>query len=173
MKNHFNSANVDQVVEIYNKTGRAALSKIRYLVNDTEVAEEILQEVFLKLWSSKLSFPSQEQAFSWIYKASHNAAIDHLRSQKRRKTDPTPMDLGDTIVSKRQEHLLMDIALDLKQIVSLLKKQDSAIYVYNKVDQMTQQEIAALLRISRSTVARSLAHSEKIIQRFNEAHHGK
>lgn len=61
------------------KLGRPALAKtMRH--RGCPAAEEILQEVFSKLWENKMKFPDLRQAFSWVYKCCTNAAIDYLRN---------------------------------------------------------------------------------------------
>src|SRR6185437_2721779 len=69
---------------LYAKTGRAALAKTTALIGNRQAAEDIVQEVFSRLWTARLRFPSERAGFLWIYKSCHRAGIDYLRSGRVR-----------------------------------------------------------------------------------------
>ena len=54
------------VKSLYEQLGPAALSKTIKLLGRRDVAEEVLQEVFLKLWKSALTCPNLRAAYVWI-----------------------------------------------------------------------------------------------------------
>lgn len=150
-------ANERAIAALYQKTGRAALAKLTRLVGRQNVAEEILQDVFLRLWERRPRFDDERQAYLWIYKACHNAGIDYLRSPRGRER------LAEVDESVRAP----DAAdrLEQRQLIcnalAHFDPRDVAIYAYTVVDGMTQEEIADLLSLSRRTVNRVLARLEE------------
>ena len=74
----------DQLRRLYEATGRAAVLKTARVVGRLDVAEEIVQSAFLKLWGAQLAFASERAAYAWIYRTCHNAGIDHLRAHATR-----------------------------------------------------------------------------------------
>lgn len=66
---------------------------------DRVAAEDVLQNVYLKVWQRAASYdPAKASAIAWLCAIARNAAIDWRRSQ--RYEDPLPADLGDTLVDE-------------------------------------------------------------------------
>ena len=78
------SGDAKDLGELYLKAGRAAIAKTAALIGNRQAAEDIVQDVFSRLWSARLRFPSQRAGFFWIYKSCHRAGIDYLRSGRVR-----------------------------------------------------------------------------------------
>ncbi|SMF43607.1 RNA polymerase sigma factor [Pseudobacteriovorax antillogorgiicola] len=160
------SSNQEDVRYLYEKTGPAVLSKIGRMISSSSIAEEILQDTFAKLWMSNLTFAFEGQAFNWIYRTSHNAAIDQIRKSRRHRDEP--WEHVESVCQEKNEQILVEVLHDFEKILSQLKDRDAAIYVYQTIDQMTQHEIAEFMDISRATVARSLSSTQNLIAKRKE-----
>jgi RNA polymerase sigma-70 factor (ECF subfamily) len=145
---------------LYRSTGRAALSKTEYLVGRRDVAEEIVQDTFLKLWDQQPRFPNGKAAYMWIYRTCHNAGIDYLRSASHRRETPPPPGDFDSLQSACDHE---DRSLKRQLIVHLtrhLSADEAAVLAYRAVDGMTQEEVAGLMDLSRKTIIRMEARIE-------------
>jgi len=72
---------------IYERYHKALLGVIYNVVKKQDIAEEILQDVFMKIWKNADSYDAdQGRFFTWALNISRNAAIDYLRS-KAHKND--------------------------------------------------------------------------------------
>lgn len=84
----------DKLIELLQKKDQKAFSKlyemyaestygiIYNIVLDTDLAEEILQDVFIKIWEKAESYsPSKGRFFTWVLNIARNASIDKLRSK--------------------------------------------------------------------------------------------
>lgn len=70
---------------LYDLYGGVALSVIARMVHDRRVAEELVQELFLRIWQHAGSYQRDRgQVRSWILGIAHNVALNELRSQRRR-----------------------------------------------------------------------------------------
>lgn len=66
---------------LYDRYGKIAFSIIFRVVRDSAVAEDLVQETFLRVWNRAQSFDQQRGALGpWILTVARNRAIDHLRS---------------------------------------------------------------------------------------------
>lgn len=66
---------------LYDQYGRLAYSLIYRVVRDAAVAEDLVQETFLRVWNRAMSFDPERGALGpWILTVARNRAIDHLRS---------------------------------------------------------------------------------------------
>ena len=87
--------------EIYDRYSRPVYSLVLGLLREPAIAEEVTQEVFLRVWLRSSSFkPLSGKAKTWILSIAHHRAIDRLRQQRHRQKDrldvhpahATPMD---------------------------------------------------------------------------------
>jgi len=69
------------LAELYDRYGRAAYSLILRVVRDTGIAEDLVQETFLRVWNRVHGFDGQRGSIgSWLLAVARNRAIDYLRS---------------------------------------------------------------------------------------------
>jgi RNA polymerase sigma-70 factor (ECF subfamily) len=67
--------------ELYDRYARVAYSLILRIVRNTAVAEDLVQETFLRVWHRVHSFDADKGALgAWLLTVARNRAIDHLRS---------------------------------------------------------------------------------------------
>jgi RNA polymerase sigma-70 factor (ECF subfamily) len=76
----------DALAEAYRRHGGAVFALARRVVRDTGVAEEVVQEVFVRLWTTPDRFdPERGSLRSWLLAQTHGRAIDRLRSDSSRR----------------------------------------------------------------------------------------
>lgn len=155
---------------LYAKLGRPALGKTISLVGKA-AAEEIVQDVFIKLWKAKLKFPNLRSAYAWVYKCCTNAAIDFLRSRGN-QTEALQTEDGklllDTVQAEYQAGAMPDQQTEAKQALVILIRelnQDEASYfVCRQLEGLSQDEISEVMKISRRTVNRLQERVDKKLE---------
>jgi RNA polymerase sigma-70 factor (ECF subfamily) len=76
----------DALAEVYRRHGGAAYALALRLLNDRQLAEEVLQEVFLRLWNTPERFdPERGSLRSYLLAQTHGRAVDLLRSERSRR----------------------------------------------------------------------------------------
>lgn len=71
---------------LYDRHGRAAYSLAYRMVGDRQAAEDLIQEVFLKVWRRADSYrPERGSVRTWVLSIVHNQGIDQLRSTASRR----------------------------------------------------------------------------------------
>src|SRR6266536_3588836 len=67
--------------ELYDRYGRLTYSLIYRIVRDTGIAEDLVQETFLRVWNRAQAFDATRGALgSWLLAVARNRAIDYTRS---------------------------------------------------------------------------------------------
>lgn len=81
---------------LYDRFGRAAYGLALRVLRDEELAEDAVQEAFLGVWrGASRFFPERGKASTWILTLVHRRAVDVVRREQRRRTDPlAEADLG-------------------------------------------------------------------------------
>jgi len=88
------------LAELYDRVGRVAYGLAYRVLRDEALAEDAVQEAFLGLWRSAASFvPERAKASTWILTLVHRRAVDLVRREERRRTEPieaAPEPAGDS-----------------------------------------------------------------------------
>jgi len=70
---------------LYNQYATLVITVIHRMIRDRQIAEELLQEVFLRIWQHVETYePERGQVRNWILGVAHNLALTELRRQRRR-----------------------------------------------------------------------------------------
>jgi RNA polymerase sigma-70 factor (ECF subfamily) len=73
--------------ELYDRYGRLAFSLIIRIVRNEGIAEDLVQETFLRVWNRSASFDEEKGALGpWVLAVARNRAIDYVRSLEARQT---------------------------------------------------------------------------------------
>ena len=73
------------MVDLYDRYGRLAWSVVVAIVRDTSLAEDLVQETFLRVWTRIQFFDAARGALGpWLLAIARNRAIDHIRSVRSR-----------------------------------------------------------------------------------------
>lgn len=142
------------VQSLYKRLGPAALGKTVRLVRRHDLAQEIVHDVFVKLWRQRLRFETEKQAFLWVYKTCHCAAIDTLRSTARRTMREARYHDEESWAAALPEFAGMSSFLT--KVLTSMPAQTVQIFMYRELEGLTQDEIAELTGVSRKTVQRVL-----------------
>ncbi len=80
--------------ELYDRYAATLHGVLCTILHDTEVAKDLLQETFIKIWQHLDTYnPERGTIFTWMLNIARNTAIDHLRSrqyQQHQKTNELP-----------------------------------------------------------------------------------
>jgi RNA polymerase sigma-70 factor (ECF subfamily) len=77
------------LAELYDRFGRPAYGLALRIVRDANLAEDVVQEAFLGVWRSAPRFMAERaKASTWILTLVHRRAVDLVRREERRRTEP-------------------------------------------------------------------------------------
>jgi RNA polymerase sigma-70 factor (ECF subfamily) len=83
----------EALAELYDRFGRLAYGLALRIVRDPALAEDAVQEAFLTVWRSAARFsPERAKASTWILTFVHRRAVDLVRREERRRSEPLPED---------------------------------------------------------------------------------
>lgn len=126
-------------------------------------AEEVTQDVFLTIYQSIENFRAQSSVTTWIYRITINKSLDAIKAKQRKKRFAFIVSLfhkdGEQIkyepVDFQDPYVIIEADENLKQLLkaihSLPHQQKTAI-ILHKMEDLSQQETAAILNISPKAV---------------------
>ena len=153
---------------------------IRRITNvDNETAEDILQEVFIKIYKNLHEYDEAFTFNSWVYRIAHNEAISFYRKQKvRPKTVNLETDEGVDLLNMipddidlRDDYVKKELARQVKKIIANLPDKYKAVLVLRFMEDKSYDEIADILQKPAGTVAtlinRAKAEFKKLASKYH------
>jgi RNA polymerase sigma-70 factor (ECF subfamily) len=140
---------------------------IFYKSGDTEVAEDIVQDAFLKLWEMRLSV-RVETARALLYTIAANMFSNRYKRMKLNLKLQQTISEDRTFETPEFEMEIKEFDRKLQRVLSELNENSRVVFLMNRMDQMTYSEIAANLNISVKAVEKrmkkALEHIRKEIE---------
>ena len=132
-------------------------SFIMGLVKSDSEAEDLTQEVFLKLWTHREKFCEVEVFGTYLYVLTKNTTFNYLRSrQNRQDSQGTEWVEESTDTTPYEELVAKDLQLLIDMVVENMPPQRQMIFRLNREAGLTNAEIAEKLQISKKTVENHL-----------------
>jgi len=136
---------------LYEHYSGALLSVIKKVIKDNDVAHDVLQESFIKVWKKGKTYdPSKAKLFTWLYRIFYNSAIDKVRALKNKTTKEVQIE--DFNVYKLTTNSLNQDTLDIKKHLSSLELKYQVVLNALFFEGMTQQEACEALNIPLGTI---------------------
>jgi len=139
------------------------LASDKYL-NDIHIAEELVQDVFLKIWENPYNLSEVKSVKSYLYRAVINSSINYINRQKN--IEQHHLKLASTI----SDDYLIDIDEENEMIVLLrneiekLPAQCKKVFKLSRFENFKYKEIAKALNISEKTVENHIGNALKILR---------
>lgn len=135
------------------------ISRVRRIVSNDAVAEELVQETFLRL----LDRPLAEHSAALLHRTARNLAFDYLRSKKVRDRHSESLRGAGEASLPPTDHVV-EMADEWQQLVKVLEQlpeRTRQIFLLNRVDGETYAAIAGMLGISSSAVEKHMMRAMK------------
>jgi RNA polymerase sigma-70 factor (ECF subfamily) len=132
----------------------------RTLVKSKESAEEIVSDVFIKVWEKRKELETVENLKVYLYVSTRNTAFNYLEKQKRNATAPIiEFAAAFTSVYLNPEQLMIsaDTLVLIQKAIDQLPPKCRTIFKLVKEDGLKYREVAEVLELSLKTVENQLA----------------
>ena len=139
---------------------------IRKMVIDHDDADDLVQEVFIKVWKNLDKFKEASQLYTWIYRIATNECLTFL-NKKRKRFFLSVVDVEKELSNKIDNSAHMDgDTIQIKLQKALLKLPDKQRLVFNMkyFDDMKYQDMAEILSTSVGALKASYHHAVKKIE---------
>ena len=146
---------------LYDHYSGALNSIILQILNDVELANDVLQEVFINIWKKIESYDhTKGRLFTWMLNIARNASIDTLRSknyQNSQKNRAFP-DTVDAMIKGQTAEINID-SIGLKKVLEKLKIEHRILIELAYFKGYTHEEIAEIETIPLGTVKTRIRHA--------------
>jgi RNA polymerase sigma-70 factor (ECF subfamily) len=153
--------------EIVRRHQRRVYGVALRIVRSHAVADDVVQDAFLRAWQSLDRFELGRPFGPWVCRIAANLALNHVRSPVARE-DPLPEGHGET---RSVQGNPLDAVLDgeaqglLQEALETLPPEQRAVFVLRAVEEMSYAEIAEALELSPGTVMSRLFRAREKLAR--------
>jgi len=145
----------DALGRLYDRYGRVAFGLAQAMLGDPEAAEEVVQDVFERVWREARSYRSERGAVrTWLLAIARNAAIDRYRRTGSRRGQERPLEDGAERADPEAEALL-DRAVRSERVrtaLATLPPEQRTVIALSFYGGFAQTEIATRLGVPLGTV---------------------
>ena len=157
------AGNEEAFAELYHQYNPKLSAFLIRLSRSEYIAQEMVQETFLRLWINRTKLKEVNNASAWLYKIASNVSYTYLKTQANRKrllesvaVEPVTESFLPSLDSRQLD-------LIIRKTVDQLPERRQEIYRLSREQGLTHQQIADQLNLSSNTVKNQIALSLKFI----------
>jgi RNA polymerase sigma-70 factor (ECF subfamily) len=144
------------------KYRRPMVNFLYRMSRNTAAAEDLAQEVFLRVYRSRESYEASAKFTTWLYRIASNLAVNHARDTKHERPEVmasldepdaetgTTMDVADPHVSVEEELVRRERMQAIRARVEALPERQKMAVVLHKYQQMDYRQIGEVMKLSES-----------------------
>lgn len=141
----------------------AVFNTIYSIIGDAREADDIAQEVFLKVYTRAGSFQRKSSFSTWLYRITVNRCIDELRRRKNRTisletefAEEEKLKLKDVLASKErditEEWRKKELEAIIQKAINSLPERERIIITLKEIENLSYKEISRIMKISLAKV---------------------
>ncbi|RYZ26041.1 MAG: RNA polymerase sigma-70 factor [Chitinophagaceae bacterium] len=155
--------------EIFYRYADKLGSYVLRLTQSKTIAEEIVQDVFLKIWINREALGEVENFSVYLFVLSRNQTLNALRKTLRETSHQKEWERDQAVVMEtcdkpEEENAHFEGLID--GAISQLPSQQQKVWLLSRKDGLTHPQIASALGISKETVKKYIMHANQSITRF-------
>mgnify|MGYP001179481920 CR=1 FL=1 len=163
-------------VEAFNELVRRYQQKVywiaRRMVGDHDEADDVTQEVFVKVYKKIKNFRSDSSFYTWVYRITANTAINVLRQRKivnlvgLDEAFPALNSMSDDSLDPAKKLEIKENQSLLEEAVSKLPAKQKKVFVLRYFEEMPYEDISKILKITVGGLKANYFHALKNIQKY-------
>jgi RNA polymerase sigma factor (sigma-70 family) len=158
------------VEALYDMYSASLFGVISRIINDTAIAEDVLQETFVKIWHSFSSYSTEKgRLFTWMVNIARNLAIDKIRSKDfKNQNKNQEIENNVTFIDEQRNTVYKPELMGVKDLVQTLKPEQKLIVELVYFKGYTHVEAAEELGIPLGTIKTRLRMAiQELRKHFN------
>jgi RNA polymerase sigma-70 factor (ECF subfamily) len=161
------SGNHQDFEKFYNRFAHILYGILIGWVGDAHVAENLLQDAFVKAWSNREVYdPAKGRLFTWLYNITRNVCIDYYRSRQYKKGKAAVLSNDISLLMYTKQTNQTPDTIGIFQVINMLRKEEKQVVELMYFKGFTQKEIAGLMNMPLGTVKTRMSMAIKNLRSF-------
>jgi RNA polymerase sigma-70 factor (ECF subfamily) len=154
----------EEFKDVYDVHFDAIRSFVFYRCGDTELASDVAQDVFLKIWEKRFSL-NGNYIRPLLYKMAADLYVENYRTKLRHeKYEQSMVYMDDAGISPEDEMTFNELAAAYSQVLGQLSEKQRTVFLMNREDGMKYREIADCLQISVKSVEKDISAALRLLR---------
>ena len=145
---------------------------IRRIIVDHDLAQDVLQDTFIKAFQNFAQFKNDSQLYTWLYRIATNEALQQLAKMKKmQKADEDAEHHMQRLVADNAEHDAEEIQILLQKAIQTLPEKQKLVFNIRYYDELPFEEISKILDMSVSTCKTNYHYAKEKIENYIRENH--
>lgn len=133
------------------------------ITHDEEVTKELIQDVFINIWTNREHWRPKSTIRSYLYRAIKNRAFDYLKHKKveREWHNRNYQSNSENAETPYEQYTRAELEQFIQKAVDELPEKRKMIYLLSRIQGLKYREIADVMKISEKTVENQMGHALK------------
>ncbi len=146
--------------------------QIKRIVEHHDDTEEVIQNVWIKVWQNIANFKGESQLSTWLYRIAYNESISYVQGRKKQKladwevSEPIVNDSSDDSLFNHEIYDSEEVLRRIEIAVEKLPQKQKLIFHYRYNEEMPYAQIAEITGTSEGALKASFHHAVKKIEEF-------
>ncbi len=165
-KPHKREQAFNQLVSIYSKR---IYWHVRRMVQEHEDANDITQDIFIKIWNNLGEFRGEAGLYSWLYRITANETLSFLRKQQRRPSKELEFSVEPALSAEQALSANSNsttILRHLEAAIAMLPEKQRQVFIMRYYDALKYEEMEAILGTSIGALKANYHHAVKKIENY-------
>ncbi len=166
---HARRGDKDAFGELVVRYERRLIRVIYRFVQDRELARDLAQETFLRVYERLESFDTSRRFGPWLFRVGVNLTLDYLRKVKRRRRRALvtcSLDSVDTDPPSPDPRQAADIQQEVRAVIQMLPETYRTVLILRDLENFSTAEVAAILNRKEATIRWRLAEARMRFMRL-------
>ncbi|MBD8017375.1 MULTISPECIES: RNA polymerase sigma factor [Kaistella] len=140
---------------------------IRRIIVDHNLAQDVLQDTFIKAYQNFHQFKQDSQLYTWLYRIATNESLQQLNKLKRmQKTDEDPDYHLQNMVADNAAPDAEDIQILLQKAIHSLPEKQKLVFTMRYYDDLPYEELSKILDMSVGTLKTNYHYAKQKVEDF-------
>ncbi len=143
---------------------------VRRMVVEHEDANDVLQNVFIKVWNALGNFREDSQLYTWLYRISTNESLSFLEQKKRKSTAVSLSEDGSADLENKiradQNFDAAKLEWQLQLAINQLPEKQRLVFNLRYYDEMPYDEMSKVLGTTAGALKASYHHAARKIEEY-------
>ena len=140
---------------------------IRRLIVDHDLAQDVLQDTFIKAYQNFHQFKQDSQLYTWLYRIATNESLQQLNKLKRmQKTDEDAEYYLQNLVAENVESDAEEIQILLQKAIQTLPEKQKLVFTMRYYEDLPYEEISQILDMSVGTLKTNYHYAKDKVEQY-------
>jgi RNA polymerase sigma factor (sigma-70 family) len=146
--------------------------QIKRIVEHHDDCEEVLQNVWIKVWQNIKGFKGESALSTWLYRIAYNESISYIQNRKKQKiadwetSEPIIESHTDDKLFSHEVHDYSEVLKKVEKAIEGLPQKQKLIFQYRYHEELPYAQIAEITGTSEGALKASFHHAVKKIEEF-------